>query len=263
MPKCLQIAYISFLFFAFIGCKQKDETENALSILVKKYPEFQTWKGKQTDYYKLIRSVTIGEKGIELQLRSAPDTITDPQSIILVINPNRKAYAIPFFSNTYYGYWNFEFDNITSSKKSVAGTFQNELNNCFEALSINDTLGTAEIVFNELFLSLLQCEILREEDSIRFQRVLLSYNNNLPEENTDSCSMRLKKNWGSIVNNFHPKKEFMFIAMNNAFWDKSNGRIYQFVIKNFDLAFYNKPHQKPQFDIKNYRQDCIQYHMKL
>jgi hypothetical protein len=237
------------LSFSCKQLKQKPDIEKAITDLTNKFPQLPRGKAKQEDFYRPIRSVTIGDKNIMLKLYSSPDSLDGAQKIILIINEESDIYAIPLFSNLYRDYWRFEFDTIISLVKPTKTTFQNELTNSLEKLALNDTLGTGGIVINELLLSLLQCEKINKGDSA-FINIpsLVNYSNLNVEEDNDSCSIRIQKNWQAITKDFHQED---YIPNNNAFWDKKNKRIYKF---NF-VEFY--PRRKTDFTINIYRQDCI------
>lgn len=236
------------------SCRQKDNQpniENALSNTISKYPQLP--KGEST-FYRLVRSVTIGDNGIELQLRSTPDTLDDPQELIILINKDRQLYTIPFFSNTYHDYWNFQFDSVLGSVKPTHTTFEKELNTCLTELNLYDTLGTVGKVINEIFFSLLQCQQVTDSDSLNLHSLYMTSNYSLPYENRDSCYIRLQENWSEMKKAFHPKD---YITNYNAYWDKRNKRVYQFDFKNFSRK------QKLQFTLKNYRLDCVYQMLNL
>jgi hypothetical protein len=175
----LTITRLSFLFLLsfLFSCQQENKSpdiEDTLLKLTRRFEQLPKTKGKQTNFYTLKRSVTVGTKGIELQLRSSPDTMEDPQSVILVINGQKQIYAIPLFSNTYRDYWNFLFDNVIRSVKAVNTTFQKELQTCIDTLGLNDTLGTSTQVMNEMLVSLLQCRRVYDSDSTELLAVNLS-----------------------------------------------------------------------------------------
>lgn len=238
----------------FSSCRQKDnqiDIDNALPNTTSKF--MQLPKG-QSDFYILIRSITIGENGIELQLRSTPDTLDDPQKIIIVINKEKRLYVIPLFSNTYHDYWNFQFDSVLSSVKPTNTTFEKELKSCLTQLNLYDTIGTAGKVINEMFVSLLQCQQVTDTDSLNLHSVALTNNYTLPYEDSDSCYKRLQENWREMKNAFHPKE---YIINYNAYWDKRNNRVYQFDFKSFNRK------QKLEFTIKNYRLDCVYQMLNL
>ncbi len=236
------------LNFSCNQSKQEPDIEKAITDLTKKFPQLPKGKAKQEDFYKLIRAVTIGDKNIRLQLHSSPDTLDDVQKIILIINGRNDIYAVPLFSNLYRDYWCFQFDTIIPSVKPTKTTFQNELINSLEKLELNDRLGTAGVVINELLISLLQCERINIGDSAFINIPSLVNHSNIKEETSDSCSIRLQKNWQAVAKDFHPED---YIPNYSAYWDNRNNRIYKF---NF-AKFY--PRRKTNFSINTYRQDCI------
>jgi len=251
MTRFLQLTFISLSTIIFTKCGQKDNQPNlekALSSTISKFQHLPKGKDRQSSFYRLIRSVTIGDNNIEIQLRSAPDTLDDPQQIIVVINKDKQLYAIPLFSNTYHDYWNFQFDSVLSLIKPTNTTFEKELKTCFTQLNLYDTLGTAGKVINEMFFSLLQCQQVSDTDSLNLHSVVSTNNYTLPFEDSDSCYKRIQKNWREMKMAFHPKD---YIVNYNAYWDKRNNRVYQFDFNNFSRK------QKLEFTIKNYRLDCV------
>lgn len=236
------------LLTSCINKNNQPDIEKALLNTISKFPQLPKGHDKQSDYYKVVRSVTIGDNGIELQLRSSPDTLNDPQQIILVINKAKDIYAIPFFSNTYHDYWNFLFESVLHSVKPTNTTFEKELRNCLTQLNLYDTLRTAGKVINEMLFSLLQCQQVTDTDSLNLHSVALTNNYVLPYEDSDSCYKRLQQNWQEMKKAFHPKD---YIINYNAYWDKRNNRVYQFDFKSFSRK------QKLEFTVRNYRLDCV------
>ncbi|MCZ2459362.1 MAG: hypothetical protein LC128_07020 [Chitinophagales bacterium] len=254
MTRLQLLTNILISIIIFSSCSQKDnqiDIDKALSNTASKFPQLPK---RQSDYYKLIRSVTIGDNGVELQLRSMPDTLDDPQKIIIVINKAKQLYVIPLFSNTYHDYWNFQFDSVLSSVKPTNTTFEKELKNCLTQLNLYDTLGTAGKVINEMLVSLLQCQQVTDTDSLNLHSVALTNNYNLPYEDSDSCFKRLQENWHEMKKDFYPED---YIINYNTYWDKGNNRVYQFDFKNFSRK------QKLEFTIKNYRLDCVYQMLNL
>jgi hypothetical protein len=248
----LTIIRLSFLFLLsfLFSCRQENKSpdiEGTLINLTKKFDQLPNARAKQTNFYTLKRSVTIGTNGTELQLRSSPDTMEDPQSVILVINSRKQVYAIPFFSNTYRDYWNFRFDNVVKSMKPVNTSFQKELQTCIDTLELNDSLGTATQVINEMLVSLLQCRRVYDSDSTELLAVNLHSNDSLPEEDSDSCHVRSDKIWQAIFKEMHPNTAHL---VRNSFWDERNYRVYQF-------DYNKKKSEKLRVGLRVYRPECI------
>ncbi|GAA4353501.1 hypothetical protein GCM10023185_14170 [Hymenobacter saemangeumensis] len=148
--------------------------EETITKLTDKFPQLPKGKGNQSDYYQLIRSVRRGRntssrgfssQEFEIQLRATPDSIEVKEQIIVLINSQGQQYAIPFLSNRHRDYWNFPFDNREQTTKPTNTTFEKELTTAFNTLQLNDTVGTAGAVINELLFSLLHCEKITESDS--------------------------------------------------------------------------------------------------
>jgi hypothetical protein len=235
---------------AFVSCRapsKEPDIEGTLTILTKKFAQLQSPRIKLSDYYKLIRSISLGDSSVELQLRSTPDTLDNSQSIVLLINRNKDIYAVPLLSNEHRSYWNFLFDTNLASDKPTNTTFQAELQTAIDTLGLNDTLGTAAKVIDELLISLLQCRRIYDGDSAEIHSIRLYSNHNLPEEDSDTCLSRFKRSWKAIVTQMHPKEYF---TVRNAFWDERNGRIYQF-------DFSPRRKEKLKVGVRVYRQDCI------
>jgi hypothetical protein len=79
---------------------------------------------RPTVFYELVRSVRNGVRNFEVQLYSTPSSVEDNQEIIVLINQQGQVYAIPFFSNKYRDYWNFQFDRQIPEKEKIVTTFE-------------------------------------------------------------------------------------------------------------------------------------------
>lgn len=236
------------------SCRQRTNQANIDEALSNTISKFAQLPEGQSSFYRLVRSVTLGDNGIELQLRSTPDTLDDPQKLMVVINSAKQLYIIPLFSNTYHDFWDFQFDSVLSSVKPTNTTFEKELKACLTQLNLYDTLGTAGKVINEMLVSLLQCQQVTDTDSLNLHSVALTNNYTLPYEDSDSCYKRLQDNWREMKMAFHPKD---YIINYNAYWDKRNNRVYQFDFTNFSRK------EKLEFAIKNYRLDCVYQMLNL
>jgi len=234
-----------------LGCQReqyKPNIEKAISDLTDKFTQLPKGKTNPADFYKLTRTVFIGEKNIQLQLRSAPDSINDRQQIIIIINPEGQYYTIPFFSNTFRDFWKFEFDNQIPTVESTKTTFEREFTTALDALNLNDTLGTGVQILHEILISLINCEKISENDSSHFTRISPTNNIDLPQENFDSCYARYHRNFEAIKKELHPS-EYYFNY--NAYWDKQNKRIYQLNTQKIRRG------KKFELEMKVYRQDCV------
>lgn len=243
-----------------LGCEERTSeanVEKAITEVTNNFPQLPKGNLKQTDFYRLVRTVSIGEKEIQLQLRATSDSIKDQQQIIILINPNGEAYAIPFFSNTYRDYWDFEFDIPIATVERTNSTFEKEFVAALDSLNLDDTLGTGRQIFSEMLLSLLQTQKISENDSSLFEGISITgkeYVYNLPAENMDSCFVRQKRNLEAIMKEIQPSKHYHNY---NAYLDEKNKRIYQ--INNQGKNTWGKF----KMEVKTYRQDCIIHPINL
>jgi hypothetical protein len=237
-----------------LGCGRRSKDKTTIDNLTNRFPQLKITSNNQSIDYNLIRSISFGKPKLTIKLYSQPDKVDDRQEIILVTNSDFHSYAIPLFSNTYHDYWEFQFDKANQNARPINTTFEKELNNCLNTLHLNDTIGTAGKVVNEILYSLLHCQDIHLSDSSNFEVILMNSKNSIPEEDSDSCYNRLKRNWESISKDMFPNKEIIY---KHLYWDEANARIYQFDFKNF------KRKQKNYFKLNTYRQDCNWHIMTL
>ncbi len=247
--------YISLLLLILAACNQQDDKSNlekALSNATEKFPQLPKGKLNQTDFYKLVRTVSFGKPTIQLQFYTTPGTIKDAQQVVLLINPEGDCYAIPLFSNTYRDYWNFEFDKPDPGVKKVNTTFEKEFMNAIDSLHLNDTIGTGSRILVELLTSVMHCKAVHESDSTQLtENVLLTANaDELQSEHMDSCDIRECENFEVIRKAIHPSEYFY---NNCAFWDESNNRVF---LLN-DPVFSKKDRKKKyKLSLKTFRLGC-------
>jgi hypothetical protein len=244
----LTLILLVFVQISLFNCKNITSTEpdieKAIISLTDRFPQLSNEKLNQSDYYKLTRSVKNGDRNFEIQLRSAPDSIKDEQQIIVLINQLGKCYAIPFLSNTYRDYWNFEFDNLISTIKQTNTTFDKELKTALNVLILNDDRGTSGVVIHEMLFSVLHCKKVTENDSTDLAVLYMEDNNDLPDEKYENCHERLEKNYKALSSEWHP---YVSMSYYNAYWDEKNHRVYQ-------LSGMRKIEE---LHVKVYRQDCV------
>jgi len=249
------LLFIVFLLPTFFSCRQTTSSdrniEKVISDLTDKFSQLPKGKSSQADYYKLVRSVKNGEKNFEIQLRSTPVSIEDPQQIVVFINSLGQCYAIPFFSNTYRDYWDFQFDSPISTVKATNTTFSKELMTALDTLHLNDTIGTGSIVIQEMLSSLLHCVNVTETDSAKLMSLYVNFNYDIPEESRESGVERLCKNYQGISSQFHKLNTFNVL-------DQNNFRVYQF--RDNGIIIWRK---KLDLSIKVYRQDYVFHSVTL
>lgn len=244
---------VSVLVFTFLSnCKQvnnEPNVEKAISDLTDNFPQFRKGKSKQSEYYKLERSVTYGENEFKLQLRSEPDSLNDPQKILILINSKKECYAIPFFSNTYRDYWGFKYEKAIPNIKKTKTNFNNEFISALNSLKLNDTLGTGNIVISEMMFSLLNCKRITEKDSAEVFNGYSNRNYDLDNELFDiQTRKRFRRNYQELSKDWH---QYKCCPDYNSYYDTENYRIYQIINAE---GFYKKP---LKLNIKCYRQNAI------
>ncbi|WP_026978607.1 hypothetical protein [Flavobacterium tegetincola] len=254
----IRISIFSFFSIILIGCKQLNNeanVEKAISDLTNNFPQFRKGKSKQIEYYKLVRSVTYGENEFKLQLRSEPDSLNDPQKILVLINSTNQCYAIPFLSNTYRDYWGFKNEKTIPNVKKTKSNFNQEFITALNTLKLNDTLGTGRKVIKEMMFSLLNCTIITEKDSTEVLNGWSNSNHDLENELFDpKTKIRFRRNYQELSKDWHNNE---YSPEQNSYYDTKNYRIYQ--ITNNE-GFYKKP---LKLVIKSYRQNAIFNHISL
>ena len=248
--ECISISLL--VFTLLLGCKKinnEPNVEKSISDLTNNFPQFRKGKSKQTEYYKLVRTVTYGENEFKLQLRSEPDSLNDPQKILVLINSRNECYSIPFFSNTYRDYWDFKNEATIPNVKKTKTNFNNEFTLALDSLRLNDTLGTGNRVITEMMFSLLNCTRVTEKDSAEVCSGYSNSNYDLEDELFDiKTKKRLRNNYAELSKDWHKHK---CCPDYNSYYDTENYRIYQ-IINN--EGFYKKP---LKLKIKCYRQNAI------
>ena len=131
--------------------------------------------------------------------------------------------------------------------KKTNTTFEKEITKAINTLNLNDTLGTGAKVFDEMLVTLLNCQVIKETDSDIFKGIWPTWYRDQPVDKCDSCLARQRKNFRSIVQIIHPDKNYYNY---NAYLDLRNDRIYQIINQEKDRGRKLKP------EIKTYRQNC-------
>jgi len=215
-----------------------DPINLALKDVIYRFPELPK-DSVPMRFYQLDKSLIIGNKNVEIQLWTTPDSIKDKQQIVLFKNAENIFFGIPLFSNTYSSYWNFEFENLQKQEH----TFQIELNLAMEKLKFRDSSKLQIRVIHEFLFSILNCSTITESDSIRL--LGMSFPNYRTDniEDSDSCTVRNQKICKAIMKDINQGK---YSKVYRSSWDQKNQRIYQFI------------ENKSSYDIrlKIYRNTC-------
>ncbi|MBL0737077.1 hypothetical protein JI750_09295 [Flavobacterium sp. GN10] len=234
---------ILFCFvLSFFGCNnatEKDRTDEVIEKLTERYPQLN--KG-DSDYYRLIRSVSYDNNSFEIQLRTEPDSISDRQSILVFINSKKEQYAIPFFSNSYVDYWQFPNDQSSKSKKKSNATFNNELRGALLFLKRDNKIDLFDVA-EEMRHSLLLCTDLTLKDSLLIKTNMINLGKHTVDDTESEAQERVKTNYKSIMKNNYSYALYHKTGI-LAYLDQNRFRIYQFIY-----------HHDGTFSVKCYRQD--------
>jgi hypothetical protein len=160
--------YLLLLVSLFSQCApNKPDVEKILSTLRDRFPQLPKGNARLTDFYKLVRTVSIGDKNVQIQLWSTPQPDTgSAEKVLMFFNSEGRHYAMPLFSNLYRDYWDFQFDAPVPGVPKTNSTFVKELKTAMDTLHFNDHEGTGRLVLTELMFSVLQCQNVNEFDSL-------------------------------------------------------------------------------------------------
>lgn len=162
---------------------------------------------------------------------------------ILVFQKENKFYAIPFFSNMYYDFWNFKNEPEKSKFSNTGTTFEKELENSATALNLN--ANEKQQMFNQLITSVLNTEDMLEkkpklfEDFVQYTPRKSKYK----DEEGKNCIERTTKLYQQILEDRKNGIRPTYIL------DKENGRAYK---------LHNESKNINEFILKidTYRVDC-------
>lgn len=242
--KNINTIFFIFLYLLISSCSEKKEAdvEKSIKYLIERFPELKTNKNKFKNDYQFVKSVRNGKFDFEIQLFSEPDSIKGHQEIIVFINSKNECHSIPFFSNKYKDYWEFQFDKENHTIPKTNSTFNIELNKALTKLATKekDKKGFKYEITNDLLYSLLNCQNLEEKDSSLVSKTIYP-NSEIANEDHEQSKIRIKKNYDLMRKEWHPEK---YVINYNCYFDERNFRIYQ-------LNYFNQSILK----IKTYRQD--------
>jgi hypothetical protein len=235
-PKTL-LSIIAITSLTLASCYQSIEsrTYEAIDAAKSRFPNLVIPGGKE---YKLVRSVTIPEPKVQIQLLE----YKGPSNLILVIsNGNNQFYAIPCPAIKFKNYWDFVYDTEPKPVYSKNQTFETELNKALEKLQLN--VGRDGLfVLDEVFISVLNARVINKTDSanLTMSRGKLNF--------PDSCQMVDKQNYKTIA------KSALKDSVENFQWG------YVFMTDN-KIININSPilkrNKKAYFKIEIYRKPCI------
>ncbi len=237
------LIFILPLIAFIIGCNKKDNSDqNAISELIKKYPEL----GKDTiGNFQLIRTVLTGNGKVGIKFYAGK---LEKHDLIVLQNESGKSYAIPLFSNDVRKYWSFENEPETFKNKEYNSLFELEFVSAINELGLNDGLATGYNVIYEILHSVLHCQELTELDGEKLDNLgSMFYASDSNSDGDAACESRNKKNREQILQGMVKGR---LIFQHNACFDTQNHRVFQFKFpKNNKLRI-------KKLDIKIYRIGC-------
>jgi hypothetical protein len=234
---------ISIIFVAMVlmfSCKDSkyisfDSEKESISSVLNKFPMIDK-------NLTLVRKVSLDSLSITLLQNPNKEAYDE----VLVFEKKNRFYAIPFFSNMYCDYWNFENDKQPQLFPKTNSTFEKEFSNLITNLNLTER--EYQKIVDELMFG-----ILRTENKIYNKSNLLKnvvYNTSrfdkYENEESDSCLNRTNMFFDQILKEYHSKKNRIGAQY---FLDEKNGRVY--LIENDP-----KVHNTLKISIKIYRIDC-------
>lgn len=247
--KTISIKYlvlILMLITLLISCKEKNKDSSfnsekeSISLVLKKFPMIDS-------NLTAVRKIDLDSLSITL-LRNNNKTVYDE---VLVFEKKDKFYSIPFFSNMYSDYWNFENDKQPKLFPKTNSTFEKEFLKLIKTLKINPI--EFDIILDELMFTTLHAEnnIIDKSAILKNKVYNTSRVDRYSMEVSDSCSKRTIKIFDQIT-----KESNVVMRRFEYFFDEKNGRIYRFENESKNI-------NELKIRIKTYRVDCYLYHFSL
>ena len=238
-----KIVSLLILITLIISCKKnKDHGFNSekesINYVLQKFPMIDR-------NLVLVRKIDLDSSSITL-LRNPNKRTYDE---ILVFEKRNKFYAIPFFSNMYADYWNFENDPQPKLFPKTNSTFEKEFSNLIKILNLTGV--EFDMLINELMFSTLHTENkLNDKLSILQNKTYITQRvDKYKIEEIDSCSKRTNIAFTNILKDYNSKKIMIRFQY---FLDQKNGRIYKIENKG-------EKENDLKIIIKTYRIDCFMY----
>jgi len=236
---------IFLIVSTIVSCeKEKKEgftnEEKSVEFVLEKFPMIDK-------NLKQVRQINLDSLSITLLRNSKKNDYDD----VVVFEKNNRFYAIPFFSNMYFDYWEFQNENQKQLYQKTNSTFNKELKNVIHALNLTDE--ECVLAINELFLSVLRSEINLSIKPQIFESYVYTTErvDKYKIEEHEFCIERSKKIFEKIKND---SKET--IRYNQYYLDAFNGRVYELINTSPQTGGFS-------FEIKTYRIDCFSYPLNI
>ena len=206
------ILIIIICFFTINSCKKNDKNyfssqKQSIDSVLKKFPKIDKNLEK-------VREVNLDSLSISLFKNNGKQDYDE----ILVFRKNKKYYAIPFFSNMYFDYWEFKDEQQKQLYAKTKSTFETELKSTIKNLNLSSK--EFYLLFSELMSSILHAETnLSTKPNIFKNFVYMTYRvDKYKIDDFEYCKKRNNKIFSKILND--SKK---IIRYNEYFLDSENG----------------------------------------
>ena len=239
-----QIAFFFFLLLVFSCKKEKtkgfNSAESSIKFTLQNFPMIDK-------SLKKAKEVNLDSLSISLYKN------TDKQDYdeVIVFRKKNKFYAIPFFSNMYFDYWDFNGEKQKQLYPKTNTTFEKQLKNAVADLNLKPQ--EFELLMDELMKSVLNTQTnLHLKPKIFKNYVFMTYRvDKYKIEESDLCTKRNEKIYNYIQS--ESKKTFRY---NQFYLDSENGRIYELINDGRKRGEF-------KFRIRVYRIDCFSYPLNI
>lgn len=159
----------------------------------------------------------------EIILFNQSDTIEDPHQALLIKGKNSKHFVLPFYSNSQKSYWKFPNDTTTLTKRVFSSDFNSETKKMFKVLEIDSTAQKAQLIL-EIFHSIFNCDLIKEQDSADLLTQRLVENYDYPKEDEEQIRKNIRNNYIIMSKKWTYDKYFHIY---DCLIDEANNRVYK------------------------------------
>ena len=234
-----------FLILSLYSCHKENENgfnsaEKSIESMLEKFPMINK---------NLEKTREVNLDSLSIQLYKNPNNNVYDE--ILVFEKKKKFYAIPFFSNMYFDYWNFKNEEQKQLYPNAKTTFDKQLHFLIEKLDL--TPKEFDLVFQELMSSVLHTETnLYLKPKLFENYVYLNLRvEKYKSEESEECIKRTTALFNKILD--ESKKTFIY---NRYFLDSENGRVYEYINES-------RKRGELKFRIEVYRIECFGYILSM
>ncbi|WP_209390681.1 hypothetical protein [Chryseobacterium sp. RR2-3-20] len=244
--KLTKYSVFGFIFLLFIlSCeKQKnngfDSEQKSIKFTLENFPMIDK---------NLEKMKEVNLDSISISLYKNPKK--EDYDEVIVFRKNNRFYAIPFFSNMYFDYWNFDNEEQKQLYPETNSTFEEQIKKTVSELNLKP--NEFGLIMKELMKSVLNAETNLDLKPKIFKNYIYSTFkvDKYKSEEIDSCTKRTEKIYNHILSETNKT-----IRYNQFYLDSENGRIYE-------LINDGRKRGELKFRIKVHRIDCFTYRLSL